>query len=399
MCSQECCQAADHLMECKMHQESGAFKMNISFEAIEPYYAAILPLRMLSLKKQDPKSWQELVDLMSHLEEWKKSEFWIQDHALATSFILDNFQTDDWQLDQEMVYRMFGIAYVNDFLAMLNNVKVRLSCPKLSMMSHDCTPNVIRFTDQSKTIRCYASRPIAKGDKLSHTYCDLFLPGAIRRKLLLQTKHFDCQCLKCLDPLELGTYGSSMKCAQCPIFVHPPSWSCSQCGVSLNGQRVLTEVYRESEELLAAKPRSIKDFESFVSKYEKILHPTNFLLIRIKYSLIGFYGRLEGYELQDLVANPALLERKKQLGHQVLEVLKLSEPGLSSAKGVVHYELHVPYFIDANLNKNSKSLDIVNYYLQESVRHLKYKNQNSFGYSLLVSALQTLVQLKRMKGA
>ena len=392
MCSNECCHAVDHLMECQMHQESG-FKMTISFEAIEPYYSVILPLRMLSLKTQAPKSWQELMNLTSHVGEWQKSKFWEEDHQLATEFILTHFHMDG--LDQELIFKMYGIAYVNDFLAVLNNIKVRLSCPKISMMSHDCTPNVIRFTDQARIIRCYASRPIAKGQKLSHNYCDLLLPGIIRREKLSQSKHFECQCSKCLDPLELGTYGSSMKCAHCQCFVHPPSWECLQCGSSMNGQRILGEIYRESEDLMEKK-RSVQDFEAFVAKYEKILHPTNFLLIRIKYSLIGLYGRLKGYEIQDLVANPAWLERKRQLGHQVLEVLKLSEPGLSCAKGVVYYELHVPYFFVAQLNKDNQSMELVIKYLQQSIRHLKYKNSNSFGYTLLISAIQTLVHLKRM---
>lgn len=99
-------------MECQLHQESD-FKMTISFEAIEPYYSVILPLRMLSLKTQAPKSWQELMNLTSHVEEWQKSRFWEEDHQLATEFILTHFHMDG--LDQELIFKMYGIAYVNDF--------------------------------------------------------------------------------------------------------------------------------------------------------------------------------------------------------------------------------------------------------------------------------------------
>ena len=56
-----------------------------------------------------------------------------------------------------------------------------------AMISHDCTPNVVRYIngfEGGNLIHCYASRDIPKGEKLSITYVDLLQPGLIRRDVL-----------------------------------------------------------------------------------------------------------------------------------------------------------------------------------------------------------------------
>ena len=399
MCSEECCLSPDHLLECSMHQKSG-FQMHIPYEDIEPYYIAILPLRMLALKQSDPQKWQELIKLMSHLESWKIQEHFMVDHQLAVEFILDHFSIAD--ITEDFILQLFGIAYVNDFLAVVKDVKIRLCCPKLAMLSHDCTPNVIRCTDESKSvIRCYASRPIQRGQKLSHSYIDLFLPSLIRRDLLLKSKHFICKCMKCQDPTELGTHGSSVRCSNCfQTLVNPPSWQCPQCNYITNGEKILFHCYQESQSLLqSVSKRTVQAYEDFITKYEGVLHPQNFLLIRVKYMLVSFYGRLKGFEVQDIARDRAMLERKKELGLEVLNVLEFSEPGFSSAKGVIFYELHCPYFIEGNLDGNMKCLEESVKHLEEAVRHLKFKNdENTFGHKLLISALSTLLKLKAVLG-
>lgn len=36
-----------------------------------------------------------------------------------------------------------------------------------------------------------------------------------RREHLKQSKFFDCECARCKDPTELGTYLSALKCREC----------------------------------------------------------------------------------------------------------------------------------------------------------------------------------------
>lgn len=53
------------------------------------------------------------------------------------------------------------------------------------------------------------------------------------------------------------------------------------------------------------------------------------------------YGRCKGHEMQHLTESD--LVRKQRLGLEAMEVLNLVEPGISGVKGLVLYELHLPF--------------------------------------------------------
>ena len=53
------------------------------------------------------------------------------------------------------------------------------------------------------------------------------------------------------------------------------------------------------------------------------------------------YGRCKGHEMQNLTESELI--RKQQLGLEAMEVLSILEPGISGVKGLVLYELHLPF--------------------------------------------------------
>ena len=55
------------------------------------------------------------------------------------------------------------------------------------------------------------------------------------------------------------------------------------------------------------------------------------------------YGRCPGYEVPFL--NEFHIARKMKLCKESLEVLEILEPGLSSVRGMVLYESHLPYIM------------------------------------------------------
>ena len=55
----------------------------------------------------------------------------------------------------------------------------------------------------------------------------------------------------------------------------------------------------------------------------------------------GMYGRCKGREMQDLTESDLL--RKQRLGLEAMEVLEVVEPGISGVRGLVLYELHLPF--------------------------------------------------------
>ena len=87
-------------------------------------------------------------------------------------------------------------------------------------------------------------------------------------------------------------------------------------------------------------PERLQETEKLLKKYRVVLHPLHFLMISLKQNLIEMYGRVKEYEMVELP--DVLLERKEELCRQVLRVLNVFEPGLSRARAMILYELHVP---------------------------------------------------------
>ena len=82
MCCEECCDNADHLLECKIMKKA-KFKVDakkLKFDEDEPIYDSITPLRILALKNKSPEKYNEYLDLMDHMEDYKKIEGWLDAH-------------------------------------------------------------------------------------------------------------------------------------------------------------------------------------------------------------------------------------------------------------------------------------------------------------------------------
>ena len=85
---------------------------------------------------------------------------------------------------------------------------------------------------------------------------------------------------------------------------------------------------------------TVEDYEAFVSKYSKILHPTHVLNIKIKSKLCTFYGKLAGYTMTELSKNRSLVDKKLKYCKESLSSIEKIECGLSSLKGEFHSYLY-----------------------------------------------------------
>lgn len=64
-------------------------------------------------------------------------------------------------------------------------------------------------------MKCRATIPIFKGNQLYTCYTYTLNGTAERQKHLREGKYFTCHCERCLDPTELGTHFSTLKCLLC----------------------------------------------------------------------------------------------------------------------------------------------------------------------------------------
>jgi hypothetical protein len=219
------------------------------------------------------------------------------------------------------------------------------------LMAHDCVSNTHQsYTDDFRTI-VRAAVPIKKGDMITTIYA-LTLDGTLQRQEFIRdSKFFNCDCSRCKDPTELGTYLSAVKCTKCPNgyllsqnpLVYYSAWNCCNCSNSMSAaiiQELNTTFLRELDTVEAhVNDSSILQLESLLQKYSgTVLHPNHCLLIKIIHSLSQLYGRTQSIEDLDF----DVLRRKKTLCEQLLKVLDIIEPGLSRIRGTSPRKCHIP---------------------------------------------------------
>lgn len=97
------------------------------------------------------------------------------------------------------------------------------------------------------------------------------------------------------------------------------------------------------------KSENVLKLEKFIETYQegRILSLENGLLNRVKYALSGMYGRVEGYEMHRMTERQ--IERKVAICSDLLDFLGKVDPGISSRRGMVMYEIHAPMVMLAQL--------------------------------------------------
>ena len=87
---------------------------------------------------------------------------------------------------------------------------------------------------------------IPKGSDILHSYTEP-LDTLLTRKSLLQVgKFFSCQCPRCSDPTELGTFSSALRCSNCKegnvvssdVNNVEAEWKCRSCDFKMDCEKV-----------------------------------------------------------------------------------------------------------------------------------------------------------------
>ncbi|KAI5062076.1 hypothetical protein GOP47_0022615 [Adiantum capillus-veneris] len=183
--------------------------------------------------------------------------------------------------------------------------------PFVSMLNHSCRPNCC-FSSDRNFMHVRATHDVRNNTELCLSYINLYEARDTRREQLATTKHFDCACTRCTEPLTSsvdrflegvvcyvkGCSGVLVKQPQESPAAQPPElWQCDTCSGILDatlssGQvRPLAErpwnlVYYAQERLSAAnlvyKERRFKEarklLEDFLLEFTGKLHPLHVLL-------------------------------------------------------------------------------------------------------------------------
>lgn len=148
-------------------------------------------------------------------------------------------------------------------------------------------------------------------------------------------------------------------------------------------------------------PERLEKCEQIFQKYRAVFHPCHYLLTGLRLNLIELYGRVEGYELEDLPDN--LLEHKMSMCRSVLNVINVLYPGKTRTRAMLLYDLHAPIVLSAKISyvtgiiqddELKKKLQEAVSLLQECTTILAWEDADSVEYSIAQIGKQSLAQLK-----
>lgn len=84
-----------------------------------------------------------------------------------------------------------------------------------SLLVHNCLANSFMTVDADFNVKLYAGQDVQNGDIVSYNYAQVLLGTKERRSQLEKLKNFICNCKRCMDPQELGTFIGSVQCPSC----------------------------------------------------------------------------------------------------------------------------------------------------------------------------------------
>ncbi|XP_055920729.1 SET domain-containing protein SmydA-8 isoform X2 [Eupeodes corollae] len=360
----------------------------------------VMPLRVLLNKEIDPERWEREVAPMEYHDQSRRqmTEVWNADLVNIAQYLRGPCKLD--RFSEDLIMRVVGILEVNAFEGRTSHGHtIRCLYPKTGILAHNCVPNTARsiYPSDRFRIRLRAMKDLKAGQQLHHSYTFTLNGTAARQEHIRNGKFFTCRCARCSDPTELGTYFSSFKCISCDLgflssidpFDSTADWRCNHCRFTTPAEGILKNISTMQAEVadvqaMDMSPERLQECEALLRKYRMILHPSHYIQTSLKQSLIEMYGRVHGYEMVELP--DILLERKEELCRQVLGVLNVFEPGLSRARAMLLYELHVPLVLLAKSGFIAKVLSLSNLkeriqeavsILEESVSILKYEDPSS----------------------
>ncbi|EFA08507.1 SET domain-containing protein SmydA-8 [Tribolium castaneum] len=335
--------------------KSSKFLNYDNFEEMRPNFNAIVPLRCLLLKETDARSYQHLMTMETHNEIRRNiPELWQTNQRT----VVDKIRID-WGLreySQEEIHSVCGILEVNSFEIGQQGVNIRGLYPSAFLMSHDCVPNTNHIDEESTfrlTVR--ASTRIEPGEMITLSYAYTLQSTLKRREHLLENKFFECQCRRCSDPTELGTFTSALICPKCKdgfVLSSNPldpeaDWTCSnynKCpGYKISAKSMQLLLDKITQEVDNIDCNDVITMETFLKKYRNVLHPTHYINLSVKLSLSQLYGRINGFLIDEL--SDEVLTRKLEICEEIIKVFNVIEPGFTRLRGVTLYEMHAPLMV------------------------------------------------------
>jgi len=358
MCNEKCAKSPVHEAECNLTQIRGSpIQMPAGvFNKPYPVYEVITILRCLYLKQTFDAKWKKLRELEPHEEARKKNGKYDRDAATMLRVIREFLKIPESTFSTQEILDVCGVLNVNAHEVPVTPTPSQALYANISILEHSCINNASKHFDGDNRVVIRAAINIKKGEHISINYSDPMWGSANRQLHLAETKYFVCSCPRCVDPTELGTMFSSIKCPQCTAeggYLVPTvpgncdlvegamaDWRCASCSKGQTAKFVNAVTQSIGEELVSLEKGSIEGCQAFIRKHSQNLHPNHYYLMDIKLALCQMIGQSaagQGHEIFNLTEKELLYKQK--IGMELLEVANIISPGISRLRGVILYEL------------------------------------------------------------
>lgn len=349
----------------------------------------ITPLRMLLAMDSNPERFErEILPMEYHDEARRRTKMFQVDQNNVVNYVRMHMKLD---YAEETIQRVLGVLTVNSFGARsLRGFPLRVVYPRLAILAHNCVPNTAHsiFPSEGYRIVGRVTVDVSAGTNLYACYTYTNYGTVARQAHLKESKYFVCRCCRCVDPTELGTHISTLKCQKCSTGLILPIepvddetlWKCSSCTFELPAEavaRILSVIQDGLADVLVMQMTGnrVEVLEAFLKKYVTSLHPSHFILMNVRHNLSQLYGRVSGYRMLDLTDKH--LERMIELTQEILRVTDIIEPGLTRSRAILLYEIHMPMILLAKSKFNEGTIDSNEYkkQLNEVVKTVKESHQ------------------------
>ena len=206
------------------------------FDRPYKWYSAIIVLRVLWFKENDPETWKMLEILMDHQESTDKDD---KTFSGVYDFIVNICKL---KFSEKDIKHVLGVLDTNAYIIGENSSKdidIQGLFPVTSILNHTCSSNTLCYASDGYKFTCRAVVDIKKGEELTTNYLHYhyhFYGLSYRSAELSKYWHFRCTCSRCKDMTENGSMVDAVLCQDCmeggccPLNNSPGAdWICQLC--------------------------------------------------------------------------------------------------------------------------------------------------------------------------
>jgi len=346
LCSDKCQDGPKHRPECDLFQKLDKYVVVPQYGpgTIAYVYGCITVLRLLSLRDTDPDTWARVQFLMDHDEARRKEkEYWQMFQKNVVDYLRVKHNLADIYSEEE-IHRAIGILRTNAFqiehpYMAAQGTSGKAVYPTFSFLSHSCIANARYSVKPDDRLTLRAQVDIKEGEEITIQYISFLFGNSRRRKEIASCWMFECQCPRCEDPTELGTYLSAALCPEpeCKGAVLPEDkrlgcevWKCMECGQKMEHGKVGDIVKELEDEMVDTMAHEFEKYEEMEEKFSALLHPNHYQLQILRRQLAGaIRGNLTLKQV----------ELRLKLIEDFINVFKIVDPGLTKWRGKMLYQV------------------------------------------------------------